>query len=78
MRFENVPGVGIFEYVGPPAYTAAYAEQPPDDQLDIVGPVRDVGEILIIPFVWHRDGAPGLIRLTVGHGLITRMVATFG
>jgi hypothetical protein len=78
MRFENVPGAGVLEYVGQPAYAAAYAQQPPDDQLEIDAAVRQEGAILVIPFVWRRDGAPGEIRLTFRNDLITRMVAAFG
>lgn len=77
LRFENVPGAGLLEFVGRTAYTAAYVEQPPDDQLDIVAPVEYDGSALLIAFTWRRDRAPGTIRLTLAEGLISRMTVTF-
>lgn len=50
MRFENVPGAGVLAYEGRIAYAAAYAEQPPDDQIEIVGPVIQAGSETVIPF----------------------------
>jgi len=78
VRFENVPGVGVLEFIGRAAYTAAYEQQPPDDQIDVVGPVRTESGVVVIPFAWRRDGAPGLLRLTIRHGRITQLVASFG
>ena|SRR5215467_3553195 len=77
MRFENVPGVGVLEFAGRPAYAAAYAQQPPDDHIGIAGPVCDEGGIIVIPFVWRRDGGPGVLRLMVNEGRISRMVVTY-
>lgn len=77
MRFENVPGVGVLEFAGRLAYTSAYELQPPDEQIDIKGSVRDEGGIVVIPFTWQRDGAPAVMRLTVRNGRISQMVVTF-
>ena len=77
MRFENVPGVGVAQFVGRRAFTAGYEEQPPDDQIRIAGAVRSEGQIIVIPFVWLRDGAAGTLRLTLRGNLIARMVVTF-
>ena len=77
MRFENVPGVGVLEFAGRPACAAAYEQQPPDDQISIAGPVRDEGGTIVIPFVWRRDGASGVLHLTVLDRRIGRMVVTF-
>lgn len=77
MRFENVPGAGVLEFAGRPAYTASYAEQPPDDLISIAGPVRGEGGTIVVPFVWQRDGAAGSMSLTIRDRRIARMVVTF-
>jgi hypothetical protein len=88
IRFENAPGAGQLEFAGRAAYTKAYAEHPPDDQLDIRGlaePDED-GDGVVVPFAWRRDGSPGTIRLTytkredddLDSRLVTRMTVTFG
>jgi hypothetical protein len=78
MRFENVPGAGSLEFAGRPAYTAAYDENPPDDQIDIAGAVTEEGAAIVIPFTWRRDGGRGQMRLTVSSGVITAMTVVFG
>jgi hypothetical protein len=78
MRFENVPGAGTLEFAGRPAIAAAYEQQPPDDQVDPAGPAREEDGAVVIPFAWRRDGAPGMMRLTVSDDRISRIVVTFG
>jgi hypothetical protein len=78
IRFENVPGAGSLEYSGRPAYQAAYAEQPPDDQLEIAGMVEHQGSDVIIPFAWRRDpGSRGIMRLTRRDEGISKLTVTF-
>jgi steroid delta-isomerase len=77
IRFENVPGAGILEFAGRAAYAAAYAEQPPDDQIEIAGQVSEAGPETVIPFAWLRDGARGTIRLVSSAGLVGRMTVRF-
>lgn len=78
IRFENVPGAGSLEYSGRPAYEAAYAENPPDDQLDIAGIVEHRGGDVIIPFAWRRDpGSRGIMRLARGDEGISKLTVTF-
>ena len=77
MRFENMPGVGVLEFAGRMAYTSAYEQQPPDDQIEITGTVRDEGGMVVIPFTWRRDGSLGVLRLTVRNRRISNMVVTF-
>jgi hypothetical protein len=75
--FENVPGAGSLEYSGRP-YEAAYAERPPDDQLDIAGMVEHRGSDVIIPFAWRRDpGSRGIMRLTRRDEGISKLTVTF-
>jgi steroid Delta-isomerase len=86
IRFENVPGAGELEFAGRDAYTQAYAEQPPDDQIDIAGPVSVDDATVVVPFAWRRDQAPGTMRLTFTGGvpdrldefLVTAMTVRFG
>jgi hypothetical protein len=88
IRFENVPGAGQLEFAGREAYTKAYADQPPDDQIDISGlaePDED-GSGIVVPFAWRRDHSPGTMRLTytqredddLDSRLVTRMTVIFG
>ncbi len=77
MRFESAPGAGALEFDGRPAIATGYARQPPDDQIRIAGAVREEDGAVVIPFAWRRDGAPGVIRLKVHDGLVSRMVVTF-
>jgi SnoaL-like domain len=77
MRFENVPGAGVLEYAGRPAWTAAYQRQPPDDEMRAASPAEDEDGTIVVRFVWARDGSAGVVRLTVRDGLVTRMVVTF-
>lgn len=86
IRFENVPDAGTLEFKGRDAYTRAYAEQPPDDKVDISGDVRIDGADVVVPFTWHRDGARGTMRLRYTAGppdaldewLVSAMTVVFG
>ena len=77
IRFENLPGGLDLEFAGRAAYTQAYAEQPPDDQMDVDGPVTEDGPHLAVPFAWRRDKARGTMRLTCTDDLITAMTVVF-
>jgi hypothetical protein len=78
IRFENVPGAGWLEYSGRPAYEAAYAERPPDDEMDIAGTVEHEGGDVIIPFAWRRDpGSRGIMRLTRTDDRISKLIVMF-
>ncbi len=77
VRFENVPSAGLLEFAGRPDYTAAYAKQPPDDQIDIAGLPHDEDGVVVIPFAWRRDGAQGTLRLAFAGDRIIAMTVTF-
>jgi hypothetical protein len=68
IRFENVPGAGTLEFAGRDAYTTAYRQQPPDDQIDISGPVSVQDNSVTVPFTWRRDKGQGTMRLTYRPG----------
>jgi SnoaL-like domain len=86
IRFENVPGAGTLEFAGRDAYAKAYAEQPPDDKIDISGAVTVDGDVAVVPFVWRHDQAPGTMRLQFTAGspdslderLVCALTVTFG
>ena len=75
MAFEGVP-VGPF--VGCGAIAAAYREQPPDDELEVLD-VRDDGDTVVAGYAWLREPQKraGELRLTVENGKIARLVVTF-
>lgn len=77
IRFENPPGGVDIEFASRPAYTKAYTDQPPDDQMDADGPVQVDGPSLTVPFAWRRDGARGTMRLTRADDLIAAMTVVF-
>ena len=79
LRFENVPpDSSTLEYAGRKAFTAAYSENPPDDQIELIGePVADGGHV-VTGFAWRRDQSAGVLDLTVADGLISRMIVIFG
>ena len=68
VRFERVPGAGTLEFAGREAYTQAYAQRPPDDQLDVTGAVRLEESAAVVPFAWRRDGQAGTMLLTFTRG----------
>jgi SnoaL-like domain len=87
IRFENVPPeASTLEFAGRNAYTRAYAQQPPDDKIDIAGAVAVDGTEVVVPFTWRRDAAPGTFRLTFTDGsaealderLVSAMTVVFG
>jgi steroid Delta-isomerase len=75
MAFEGVP-VGPF--AGRDAIAAAYREQPPDDELDVLD-VRQDGDTVVAGYAWRRepDVRAGELRLTVESSRISRLVVTF-
>ena len=73
--FEGVP-VGPF--VGRAAIEAAYREQPPDDEVRLLGPVREEDGALVADYAWAREGRrAGRMILTPRGGDIARLVVTF-
>jgi steroid Delta-isomerase len=75
LAFEGVP-VGPFK--GRDAIAAAYREQPPDDEVEILD-VEDRGDEVVAGYAWRREPGKraGEMRLTVKGGRIMRLVVTF-
>jgi hypothetical protein len=79
LRFENVPPESsTMEYAGRRAYTAAYADNPPDDQIDLTGEPASSGDHVVATFAWRSDGGTGVLDLIVSDGLIQPMTVIFG
>ena len=75
MRFEGVP-VGPF--VGRDAIAAAYRDQPPDDQVEILGAEERDG-MIVARYAWRRDEGrqAGEMRISQRNGQIQKLVITF-
>jgi steroid Delta-isomerase len=73
------------EFIGPPigpftgreAIHRVYALHPPDDKIELYGPVVADFEELVVPFRWARTRATGTMRVTEQSGQIARLVVTF-
>ncbi len=75
MVFEGVP-VGPF--VGREAIADAYRDQPPDDQVRLLGAPTLAGEAAVCDYAWARENRrAGQMMLTPSGGLIARLVVTF-
>jgi hypothetical protein len=74
LSFEGVP-VGPF--VGIEAIRRGYAEQPPDDQIQLLGIQDDPDDSRVTAaFAWTRGGT-GRLVLEHDRGAITRLVVIF-
>jgi limonene-1,2-epoxide hydrolase len=73
LAFENVP-VGPFR--GRDAIAAAYAAQPPDDELDVLEITEEADGTLVERFAWRRGGT-GKMRIAIRDGEIAHLVVEF-
>jgi steroid Delta-isomerase len=75
MEFEGVP-VGPF--IGRDAIAAAYRDQPPDDEVEILDTTEQDG-VVVAAYAWLRDHGKraGEMRLTRQDGRIKKLVVTF-
>ena len=76
LHFEGVPA-GPF--VGRDAIEAAYREQPPDDEIEILGSEERDG-VVVARYAWLRDEGrqAGEMLLTPRDDRIQKLVVTFG
>jgi steroid Delta-isomerase len=73
--FDGVP-VGPFH--GRAAIAQAYADQPPDDEIRLLGEPRDEDGATVSDYAWTADGErAGRLLLTVRDGEVARLVVTF-
>jgi steroid Delta-isomerase len=75
LEFVGVP-VGPFS--GKDAIAAAYAEQPPDGEVDVLD-VREEEGVVIADYAWRQDDGrrAGRMLLTPDDGRIAKLVVTF-
>lgn len=75
LHFEGVP-VGPF--VGRSVIAEAYAQNPPDDEIDVLD-VEEDGSSLVAHYAWKKDnGRPaGRMIMTPRADRIARLVVTF-
>lgn len=74
LAFEGVP-VGPFRGKG--AIAAAYREQPPDDELDVLA-ARETENGIVADYAWRSEGTrAGEMRISAADGKIVRLVVTF-
>lgn len=75
MVFEGVPA-GPF--LGREAIAAAYAAQPPTDEVLLLGPIREEHGVTVADYAWATDGLrAGRMLLSARDGRISRLVVTF-
>ena len=73
--FEGVP-VGPF--AGIEAISAAYAAQPPDDEVRLLGTPRLEAGVQVADYAWAKDGRrAGRLLLTARDGAVVKLVITF-
>ena len=77
LHFEGVP-VGPF--IGRDAIDAAYREQPPDDEIEILGSEERDDGVVVARYAWLRDEGrqAGEMLLTPRGDQIQKLVVTFG
>jgi hypothetical protein len=73
VRFENAPA-GPF--CGIDAIRAAYREQPPDDEIALLGVMDDGEHTITAAFAWSRGGT-GRLLLEHERGLVTSLTVVF-
>ena|SRR6266550_1183663 len=76
MHFQ---GASAGPFVGRDAIEAAYREQPPDDEVEILGSEERDG-VVVARYARRRDGGrqAGEMRLYPRNGRIRRLVVAFG
>ena len=73
VRFENAP-VGPF--TGIDAIRTAYLEQPPDDEIALLGAQDDGEHTITAAFAWAKGGT-GRMILAHERGLVTSLTVIF-
>jgi hypothetical protein len=73
VHFENVPA-GPF--VGLAAIRDAYREQPPDDQIRVLGVQENDERTVVAGFAWLRGGSGRFVLAHEG-GTVTRLTVVF-
>jgi steroid delta-isomerase len=77
LAFEGVP-VGPFR--GKEAIARAYAERPPDDEIDILRTRESSDDLIVADYAWRADPKTraGAMIFRLRDGKIDRLLVTFG
>jgi steroid delta-isomerase len=77
LAFEGVP-VGPFR--GKEAIARAYAERPPDDEIEILRTRESGEELIVVDYAWRADpkARAGAMIFRLRDGKIDRLLVTFG
>ncbi len=79
LRFDNVPPeAASIEFAGRQAIADAYAQDPPDDQIDLTGEPIARGEHVTVGFAWRRDQSAGVLDFVLSTDLISALTVIFG
>jgi len=79
LRFENVPPeASSLQFAGRQAIADAYAQNPPDDQIDLTGEPASTGEHVAVAFAWRRDQSPGVLDFAISGNMIGGLTVIFG
>jgi hypothetical protein len=79
LRFENVPPeASSLEFAGRQAIADAYAQNPPDDQIDITGEPASTGGHVTVAFAWRGDQSPGVLDFVLSGDMIGELTVIFG
>lgn len=72
-------GVPVGPFVGRVAISAAYADQPPDDEITTIQVIDGDADTILARYGWERDRActSGSMRLDRRNDLIQRLVVAF-
>ena len=71
-------GVPVGPFVGADAIAAAYAAQPPDDTVTLLGASRHEEGMEVAEYAWDADGLrAGRMLAATSDGAIVRLVITF-
>jgi steroid Delta-isomerase len=73
-------GVAVGPFRGKEAIARAYAERPPDDEIEILG-TRESGEdLIVVDYAWRADpkARAGAMIFRLRDGKIDRLLVTFG
>jgi cysteine desulfurase/selenocysteine lyase len=70
-------GVPAGPFVGRDSIAAAYRDQPPDDEIDILSVDEPDDATVVARYAWRRDGATGTMRLGHEAGEITGLTVSF-
>jgi ketosteroid isomerase-like protein len=79
LRFDNVPPeAASLQFAGRQAIAGAYAQNPPDDQIDLTGEPVARGDHVTVPFAWRADQSAGVLDFVHSEGLISSLTVIFG